>query len=95
VSDHRQVIQKPIITEKANALREGNKYVFRVDRKANKIQIRRAVEVIFNVHVVSVRTVSVPGKPKRQGMFPGRIPGWKKAYVTLRAGESIEAVENV
>lgn len=93
--DHHSVIVKPVITEKASALKEASKYVFRVDRKANKIDIRRAVEAIFSVHVESVRTVSVPSKPKRQGLFSGQKAGWKKAYVTLKSGETIEAVDNI
>jgi len=95
VDQHRRIIQRPIITEKATRLRDGNKYVFRVAPEANKIEIRRAVEAVFGVHVESVRTVSVPSKPKRQGLFQGRRGGWKKAYVTVRAGESIEIIENV
>lgn len=95
MNDHRKTIQEPVITEKATLLREGGKYVFRVDKRANKIQIRQAVEAIFDVHVESVRTVSVPSKPKRQGLFAGRRAGWKKAYVTLRAGDSIEIIENI
>jgi large subunit ribosomal protein L23 len=94
VTDHRSIIVKPVITEKAGALKEASKYVFRVERKANKIEIRRAVEAIFKVHVESVRTVSVPSKPKRQGLHAGQRAGWKKAYVTLRTGETIEAVDN-
>ena len=95
MSEQRRIIVKPIITEKATMLREGNKYVFRVDKKANKIQIRQAVESIFDVHVESVRTVSMPSKPKRQGLFVGQRSAWKKAYVTVRAGESIEVIENL
>lgn len=95
MSEHRSIIQKPIITEKATLMREGNKYVFRVDKRANKIQIRQAIESIFDVHVESVRTVSVPSKPKRQGLYAGKVAGWKKAYVTLRSGDSIEVLENV
>ncbi|MEW6752207.1 MAG: 50S ribosomal protein L23 [Candidatus Latescibacterota bacterium] len=95
MSEHRRIIQRPVITEKATRLREGNKYVFRVASEANKVEIRRAVESVFGVHVESVRTVSVPSKPKRQGLFQGRRAGWKKAYVTLRAGEAIEVIENV
>jgi large subunit ribosomal protein L23 len=83
-----------VITEKATMLREGSKYVFRVDGRANKIEIRRAIEAIFSVHVISVRTATMPSKPKRQGLFQGRKSAWKKAYVTLRAGETIETVEN-
>ena len=95
MSNPRSIIQEPVITEKATILREGNKYAFRVDSKANKIQIRQAVEEIFSVKVQSVRTVKVPSKPKRQGLYQGRRAGWKKAYVTLKAGDSIEITENI
>lgn len=95
MSNPRSIILKPVITEKATILREGNKYAFRVHPKANKVQIRQAVESIFDVSVESVRTVKVPSKPKRQGLYAGRRSGWKKAYVTLKAGDSIEFVENV
>ena len=95
MSNPRSIIQEPVITEKATILREGNKYAFRVDSKANKIQIRQAVEEIFSVTVESVRTVKVPSKPKRQGLYQGRRAGWKKAYVTLKAGDSIEITENI
>jgi len=95
VSNPRSIILKPVITEKATILREGNKYAFRVHPKANKVQIRQAVESIFDVSVESVRTVKVPSKPKRQGLYAGRRAGWKNAYVTLKAGDSIEFVENV
>jgi large subunit ribosomal protein L23 len=94
VSEYRKIIDRPVITEKATKLREGNQYAFQVARQANKIQIRQAVEAIFRVHVESVRTVSVPAKPKRQGLHAGQQAGWKKAYVTLRAGDTIESVEN-
>ena len=95
MSNPRSIIQKPVITEKATILREGNKYAFRVDPKANKVQIRQAIESIFDVKVESVRTIKVPSKPKRQGLYAGHRAGWKKAYVTLRAGDSIDVVENV
>ena len=95
MSNPRSIIQEPVITEKATILREGNKYAFRVDSKANKIQIRQAVEEIFSVKGESVRTVKVPCKPKRQGLYQGRRAGWKKAYVTLKAGDSIEITENI
>ena len=84
MSNPRLIIQEPVITEKSTILREGNKYAFRVDSKANKIQIRQAIESIFSVKVESVRTVNVPSKPKRQGLLQGRRAGWKKAYVTLK-----------
>ena len=95
MSNPRSIIQEPVITEKATILREANKYAFRVHPKANKIQIRQAVEEIFSVKVQSVRTVKVPSKPKRQGLYQGRRAGWKKAYVTLQAGDSIEITENI
>ena len=91
----RAIIQEPVITEKASVLRESNKYAFRVHPKANKFQIRQAVEAIFSVKVAYVRTIKVPSKPKRQGMYLGRRAGWKKAYVTLQAGDSIEFAENI
>ncbi len=91
----RAIIQKPVITEKASMLRASNKYAFRVHPKASKFQIRQAIESIFAVKVESVRTIKVPSKPKRQGMYLGRRTGWKKAYVTLKAGDSIEFAEDI
>ncbi len=95
MNNHRLIIDRPIITEKATILREDNTYTFRVDRRANKIQIRNAIQAVFDVRVESVRTVSVPSKPKRQGLFQGKKAAWKKAYVTLREGDSIEIIDNV
>lgn len=90
------IIKRPILTEKATAAREAaNTYTFRVDSGATKVQIRQAVESIFSVHVKSVRTVNVPSRPKRQGAFQGRRSGWKKAYVSLKTGESIAMIENI
>lgn len=89
----RTVLRSPVITEKATILRDGNTYTFRVDPRANKIQIRQAVESIFEVKVESVRTVPVPRKKKRQGVAVGMTSKGKKAYVKLRAGDSIELVE--
>ena len=91
----RSLIRRPVITEKATALRDGNTYTFQVDPRANKVQIRQAVESIFEVHVESVRTVNMPRKPKRQGFFQGSTAAWKKAYVKLRAGDSIDLIENL
>jgi len=93
--NQRDLIRRPVITEKATSLRDGNTYTFRVDPRANKVQIRQAVESIFDVHVESVRTVNMPRKPKRQGFFQGRTAAWKKAYVKLRAGDSIDLIENL
>jgi len=95
VNDLRSILRSPVITEKATNQREKGTYTFRVDRRANKIQIRQAVEVIFDVHVASVRTLMVSRKPKRQGAFKGATSAWKKAYVTLVSGDSIELIESV
>ena len=92
---HRAIVKKPIITEKATLLRENNVYTFQVDSKANKIQIRQAIEALFEVRVDSVRTVSVASKPRRQGMIAGKRSGWKKAYVTLKSGETIDVLESI
>lgn len=91
----RNLIRRPVITEKATALRDTNTYTFQVDSKANKVQIRQAIESIFEVRVQSVRTVSMPRKPKRQGFHQGYTGAWKKAYVKLRAGDSIDLIENL
>ena len=93
MTNPRAIIHAPVITEKATNLRDRNTYTFKVDPRANKIQVRQAVEVIFDVHVLSVRIVNVRRKPKRQGRFEGSTGSWKKAYITLRAGDSIELVE--
>jgi large subunit ribosomal protein L23 len=72
-----------------------NKYVFRVDKKANKLEIKRAIEELFKVKVEDVSTMMMPGKPKRLGRFEGKRPDWKKAVVKLRKGENIELFETV
>jgi len=96
VSQAHTIIKRPILTEKATAAREGaNTYTFRVVSSATKVQIRQAVESIFKVRVKSVRTVSVPSRPKRQGAVQGRRSGWKKAYVSLHTGETIALIENI
>jgi large subunit ribosomal protein L23 len=98
--DLRLIIQRPVITEKSTGLKEAaNRYVFRVDVKANKTQIRRAVEQMFNVKVKDVRTAVLPGKRtvvmNRRGRFEGYRSSWKKAYVTLAAGDKIDVFEVV
>ncbi|HID94548.1 MAG TPA: 50S ribosomal protein L23 [Candidatus Latescibacteria bacterium] len=94
--DLRRIIRRPVVTEKAMVLRDSeNKYIFEVEKRANKIQIKKAVEAIFNVSVEEVRTVSVHGKPKRLGRFQGRRSDWKKAIVTLKEGSRIEFFEEV
>ena len=94
-SPHKMIV-RALITEKGTVMREkSNKYVFQVDTGANKISIRKAVETIFKVHVVEVRTMNVPGKEKRMGKFAGYQPDWKKAIVTIKAGEAIELFEQI
>lgn len=86
MKDARDIIYKPLVTEKATRLMEQNKYVFIVDKRANKIEIRKAVEDLFGVKVESVNTQNVSGKPKRVGIHRGYKPDRKKAIVTLKEG---------
>ena len=88
--DLRDVLIRPVVTEKAYANVETGKYAFRVHPDAHKTQIRQAVEQLFDVRVARVNVVAVQPKPKRRGLFKGTKPGWKKAVVQLRAGDSIE-----
>ena len=86
-----QVIRRPIVlTEKSNRLREQNTVVFEVARDANKIQIREAVEKLFNVKVVDVNTLVMRGKDRRMGRGYAKMQNWKKAMVTLKEGSSID-----
>ena len=85
----RNVIIRPIVSEKSYALLAANKYTFRVHPDAHKTQVRQAVEEIFGVRVTDVRTMSVKSKPKRRGYTSGRTREWKKAIVQVRAGDSI------
>jgi len=91
--DVRQVIVEPVISEKSYALMADGKYTFRVNDRAHKTQIRAAVEEIFDVSVVGIRTSRVRSKPKRRGQFSGRTRGWKKAIVELAPGDKIELFE--
>ena len=84
------VLIRPVITEKSTMLMEEGKYTFRVPLTANKVQIRQAVEKIFNVKVEKVATIRVLGKTKRMGRTQGKRSDYKKAIVTLKAGESID-----
>jgi large subunit ribosomal protein L23 len=87
--DHSQVIIKPVVSEKTYVLSAANRYTFRVHPAAHKTQIRQAVEALFGVHVLEVKTVSVKSKPKRRGTTTGRTRAWKKAIVRVRPDESI------
>ncbi len=94
--DPRTIILAPVMTEKTARHREAkNEVAFKVARNANKIEIRRAVEELFNVSVRTVRTISVTGKVKRLGRFEGKRASWKKAIVTLREGDTIGFFEHV
>jgi large subunit ribosomal protein L23 len=91
--ESRQVIMEPVVSEKSYALMADGKYTFRVDERAHKTQIARAVEEIFEVRVTAVRTAKVRSKPKRRGLNRGRTRSWKKAIVQLAPGERIELFE--
>jgi large subunit ribosomal protein L23 len=92
----RNIILSPLVSEKgANMRTDQNKFIFRVDRKANKLQIKKAVEELFKVKVEDVTTLTMHGRPKRMGRFEGRRSDWKKAIVKLKKGETIELFEKV
>ena len=84
-----QVLLAPVVSEKSYSLITDRKYTFKVHEDAHKTQIRQAVEELFDVKVVEVRTASVKSKPKRRGLTSGRTRSWKKAIVQVRAGDSI------
>ena len=88
-----EVLLAPVVTEKAYAQIDQNKYSFRVHPDAHKTQIRQAVEELFGVKVIRVNVSMVQPKPKRRGAHRGTKPGWKKAIVQLRVGDSIEIFE--
>jgi large subunit ribosomal protein L23 len=88
------IIRRPVITEKTSIQKEvSNQFTFEVDRMANRVEIRKAVESIFNVKVAGVRTLQVKGKTKRRGWIVGKRRDWKKAIVTLMPGERIDFFE--
>lgn len=94
--DPRSIVRQALITEKGTTLRETrNQYHFEVARDANKIEIRRAIEVIFSVKVEEVRTMQMRGKVKRQGRYQGKRSDWKKAIVTLQPEQKIELFEQI
>ncbi len=98
MKDPYQIIIQPLLTEKSTILREeGNRYSFKVDKRANKAEIAKAVETIFpGVRVVSVNTITVHGKPTRiRGNRIGKKPDWKKAIVALRPDDKIEIYEGI
>lgn len=93
-----EILREGIVTEKSMKLQERNQYTFKVALNANKIDIRRAVEKLFNVHVLKVNVMRMPGKPKlirRRGIAPRPIPAreWKKAIVTIKEGQIIDVLK--
>ena len=90
-----EILRRPLVTEKSTRLSERNKYVFEVDKRANKDQVRLAVEKAFKVGVVSVNIIKVPGETKRMGRRSIARPSWKKAIVTLKEGDKIQYFEGV
>ena len=94
MKDPYSIVKRPLITEKGMMVGAQGKYVFEVDIHSNKIEIAEAVAKIFSVEVEKVNTLRVRGKSKRMGKMPaGKTPTWKKAYVTLKAGQRIEIFE--
>lgn len=95
MANPRDVLIRPLITEKTTALMQDNKYTFIVPLNANKVEIRQAVEQIFKVKVVDVNTVRVMGKTKRMGRTMGKRPDFKKAIIKLAPGQNIEFFEGI
>jgi large subunit ribosomal protein L23 len=93
--DMYHIIRRALITEKSTIAKDENKYVFEVDRRANKIEVAKAVEKLFKVKVLDVHVMNVTGKKKRVGKIMGEKPSWKKAVVTLAPGSRIEIHEGV
>jgi large subunit ribosomal protein L23 len=93
--DPRSIIVRPIISEKSYAMIEQNRYTFEVAKTANKTQIAQAISDIFGVTVTSVNTMNVTGKPRRVRYAKGKTRDWKKAVVTLKAGDSLDIFPTV
>jgi large subunit ribosomal protein L23 len=92
--DPYSIIKRPLFSEKNSRLKDKyNQYVFEVDRSANKIEIKKALEEIFGVKVLKVNTMNVLGKVRRRGRTSGKRPDWKKAIVTLKEGDKIPILE--
>ena len=90
---NEQILLSPVVSEKSYAGIAERRYTFRVHQDAHKTQVRQAIEQLFDVHVERVNIVKVQSKPKRRGLFKGTRPGWKKAIVQVREGETIEIFE--
>jgi large subunit ribosomal protein L23 len=92
---HEKIIKRALITEKADRLREMNRYQFEVAKKANKHQIKDAIEKLFGVEVLDVKIANFRGKPRRLGRSEGYKSGYKKATITIRPDQKIEVIEGV
>jgi len=96
MKEARDIIIAPLISEKSmSMIEDNNTYTFKVDKRANKVEIRKAVEEIFNVSVVNVNTMNMRGKKRRLGYHQGKRPDWKKAMVKLVDGDRIEIFEGM
>ncbi len=94
MKDAQKIVRRPLVTEKSTQQKEtANQYAFEVDRNANKIEIQSAIERLFKVKVVGIRTSNVMGKMKRLGRRYGKRPDWKKAMITLKEGDRIDVFE--
>ena len=94
MKDIHAVVRRPVVTEKSTDLKATcNQIVFEVDKRANKVEIKNAIEKLFKVKVIDVRTMQIMGKRKKVGRKIGKRPDWKKALVTLRAGDTIDFFE--
>jgi large subunit ribosomal protein L23 len=91
--DADKIVIEPLLTEKTNQMRERHKYTFRVDPRANKLEVKSAIETLFNVHPIDCRIINVKGKPKRVRYRRGYTAQWKKAIVSLPPGETIGIFE--
>ncbi|MGI6678243.1 MAG: 50S ribosomal protein L23 [Dehalobacterium sp.] len=89
------VVIKPVVSEKSMGMMEENKYTFIVDKNANKLEVKHAIQEIFKVTVLDVTTMVIKGKMKRMGRFEGKRPDRKKAIVTLKPGDKIEVFEGL
>ncbi|ADM72040.1 50S ribosomal protein L23 [Paenibacillus sp. SEL3] len=96
MKDPRDIIKRPVITERTAGMMNDLKYVFEVDIRSNKVEVKKAIEAIFNVKVSNVNTLRVPAKPKRYGRHSGYTSEWKKAFVTLsKDSKPLEFFETV
>ncbi|WP_318628398.1 50S ribosomal protein L23 [Paenibacillus polymyxa] len=96
MKDPRDIIKRPVITERTAGMMNDLKYVFEVDIRSNKVEVKKAIEAIFNVKVSNVNTLRVPVKPKRYGRHSGYTSEWKKAFVTLsKDSKPLEFFETV